>query len=82
MRKSTEYSFGGAAFLIGGIEIALATALSSTAAPVDFGRLLLYVPMAAILVAIGGYWLVRAEKFYSLERALSVPVHSPIASRR
>jgi len=42
----------------------------------------LYFSMAAILVAIGTYWLVQAEKFYSLERALSVPVPSPRASRR
>ena len=78
MRKSTEYGFGGAAFLAAGLNMALAPLLVGGFGAMSLGVLWFSVPIAIALGSIGAYLLVKAQGFYIAERRLPVgPVATP-----
>jgi hypothetical protein len=72
MKKSTEYGFGGAAFLTGGLNMAIAPLLVGGFGAMSLGVLWFSVPVAVALGSIGAYWLVKAQGFYVAERQLPI----------
>jgi len=69
MRKSLEYSIGGASFLIVGTEMLFSVLFAATSGGESAGFILLYTVVGTLLAGIGGYWLWAAQRFYKAELA-------------